>query len=134
MKTTVGFAMQNKWRLLSCDLARSRHEHDLALLESLRGSWRSRSGLSDGACAVRAVGVASDREREPVVVSFCQSPMRSDHRSQYQRAVLHTFLRRSARSSLSHSTMFYMRVHLRRFGFRLRLHKGLQNTHMVAER
>ena len=68
--------------------------------------------------------------------SFCQS--HSDHRSQYQHAVWHTFLRRSARSTLSHSTMFYlmfyMRKHLRRFGFKLRLRKGAQNTHMVAER
>ena len=52
-----------------CDLARSRHEHDLALLESLSGSWRSRRGLSDRARAVRAAGVASDREREPVFVN-----------------------------------------------------------------
>ena len=30
--------------------------------------------------------------------------------------------------------MFHTRVHLRRFGFKLRLLKGVQNTHMVAER
>ena len=30
--------------------------------------------------------------------------------------------------------MFYMRVHLGRFGFRLPLRKSVQNIHMVAER
>ena len=49
------------------------------------------------------------------------------------RAVLHTFLRRSARSTLSHSTMFYMRAPQTFFEFRLRLRKRVQNTHMVAE-
>ena len=109
----------------SCGLAGSRHEHEFALLESLSASWRSRSGLgwsSSGSCGWSGLGRRT-RAR------FCQS--RPDHRSQYQHAVWHTILLRSVRSN---STMFYTRMHLRRFGFKLRLRKGAQNTHMVAER
>ena len=34
--------MLNKMATASCDLARSRHEHEFALLEGLSGGWRSR--------------------------------------------------------------------------------------------
>ena len=43
----------------SRDLARSRHAHEFALLESLSGSWRSRSGLgwsSSGSCGWSGLG------------------------------------------------------------------------------
>ena len=46
MKTTVGYRDSEQMSTSSCDLARSRHEHEFA----------------------RAVGVASDGEREPVFV------------------------------------------------------------------
>ena len=107
----------------SRDLARSRHEHDFALLECLSGSWRSRSGLGWSSSGSRG-----RRTR----ASFCQS--HSDHRSQYRRAVLHHLSEAPCVLHFKPQHDFLYACTSDVFECRPRLRKSVQNTHMVAER
>ena len=91
----------------SRDLARSRHEHDLALLESLSASWWSRSGLgwsSSGSCGWSGLG---RRTR----ASFCQS--HPDHRSQYKHAACSTPLCCAVHAPLQATARCFIRACIR---------------------
>ena len=120
--------MRNKWRLLRVPW-QDRGTNTISRSWNALAAVGGVGAVSDGARSVRAVGVASDGEREPVFVNPLLIIVPSTSTLSSTSVVL-----RSVRSASSQSTMFYTRVHLRRFGFRLPLRKGVQNTHMVAER